>query len=57
MRKARFKETEVVRVLKEIEGGRQVKEMCREYGLSDSSHLQKFLMEFKLRVFGFEQSR
>ncbi len=26
MRKARFKETEIVRVLKEVEGGRQVKE-------------------------------
>ena len=31
MRKARFKETEIVRVLKEVEGGRQVKEVCREY--------------------------
>ncbi len=30
MRKARFKETEIVRVLKEVGGGRQVKEVCRE---------------------------
>ena len=29
MRKARFKETEIVRVLKQVEGGRQVKEVCR----------------------------
>ena len=28
MRKARFKETQIVRVLKEVEGGRQVKEVC-----------------------------
>ena len=34
MRKARLKETEIVRVLKEVEGGRQVKEVCREYGIS-----------------------
>jgi putative transposase len=38
MRKARFKETEIVRVLKEVEGGRQVKEACREYGISDATY-------------------
>ncbi len=38
MRKARFKETEIVRVLKEVEGGRQVKEVCREYGISDATY-------------------
>jgi len=38
MRKARFKETEIVRVLKEVEGGRQVKEVCREYGMSDAAY-------------------
>ncbi len=38
MRKARFKETEIVRVLKELEGGRQVKEVCREYGISDATY-------------------
>ena len=34
MRIARLKEAEIVRVLKEVEGGRQVKEVCREYGIS-----------------------
>ena len=38
MRKARFKQTEIVRVLKEVEGGRQVKEVCREYGISDGTY-------------------
>ena len=38
MRKARFKETEIVRVLKEVEGGRQVKQVCREYGISDATY-------------------
>ncbi len=38
MRKARFKETEIVRVLKEVEGGRQVKEVCREYEISDATY-------------------
>jgi len=38
MRKARFKETEIVRVLKEVEVGRQVKEVCREYGISDATY-------------------
>ena len=38
MRKPRFKETENVRVLKEVEGGRQVKEVCREYGISDATY-------------------
>lgn len=38
MRKARFKETEIVRVLKEVEGGRQVKEVCGEYGISDATY-------------------
>ncbi len=38
MRKERFKETEIVRVLKEVEGGRQVKEVCREYGISDATY-------------------
>ncbi len=33
MRKARFKETEIVRGPKEVEGGRLVKEVCREYGI------------------------
>jgi len=38
MRKSRFTETQIVKILKEVEGGRQVKEVCREYGVSDAKY-------------------
>ena len=38
MRRARFQETEIVGVLKEVEDGRKVKEVCREYGISDATY-------------------
>ena len=37
MRKSRFTETQIVKILKEVEGGRQVKEVCRESGVSDAT--------------------
>ena len=38
MRKSRYTETQIVKILKEVEGGRQVKEVCREYGISDATY-------------------
>ena len=38
MRKSRFSEAKIVRILKEVEGGRLVKEVCREYGISDDTY-------------------
>jgi putative transposase len=33
MRKTRFKETQIVKILKEVEVARSVKEVCREHGI------------------------
>ena len=38
MRKSRYTETQIVKILKEVEGGRQVKEVCRAYGVSDATY-------------------
>jgi putative transposase len=38
MKKSRFSESQIVRILKEVEGGRAVKEVCREYGFSDATY-------------------
>ena len=38
MRKSRYSEEQIIRVLQEVESGRQVKEICREHGLSTGSY-------------------
>ncbi len=38
MKKSRYKETQIVGILKEVEVGRQVKDVCREYGISDGTY-------------------
>jgi putative transposase len=37
MKKSRYSETQIIKVLKEVEVGRRVKEVCREYGISDAT--------------------
>jgi putative transposase len=37
MRKSRSTEPKIVKVLKEVEGGGQVMEVCREYVISDAT--------------------
>ncbi len=38
MGKSRFTESQIVNILKQVEGGRQVKEACREYGISGATY-------------------
>ena len=38
MKKSRFTETQIVKILKEVERGRLVKEVCREYGVSEATY-------------------
>lgn len=32
MRRSKFSESQIVQTLKQVEGGRQVKDVCREFG-------------------------
>ena len=38
MKRSRFKETEIVTILKQVEGGRNVRDVCREYGISETTY-------------------
>ena len=38
MKKSRYSESQIVKILKEVEGGRLVKEVCLEYGISDATY-------------------
>lgn len=37
MKKSRYTEAQIVRILKEVEGGRSVKDVCREHGIADAT--------------------
>ena len=38
MRSKRFTETQIIRILKEVEGGRTAREVCREYEISEATY-------------------
>ena len=40
MGKSRFTETQIITILKEVEKGHTVKDVCREYSLSDATYYQ-----------------
>jgi putative transposase len=37
MKKTRFTETQIVSILKQQEGGRSTKDLCREHGISEAT--------------------
>jgi putative transposase len=38
MRKSRFSEEQIIRVLGQVESGQRVKEVCREHGISEATY-------------------
>lgn len=38
MKRSKFSETQVLRILKEVENGRKVAEVCREHTISESTY-------------------
>ncbi len=51
MKKSRYTEAQIVKILKEVEVGRLVKEVCREYGISDATYYN-----WKAKYGGMESS-
>ena len=40
MRKSRFSENQIITILKEVEKGRVVKDVCREHSVSEATYYQ-----------------
>lgn len=38
MKKSRYTESQIVKILKEVEAGRKVSDVCREYSISDGTY-------------------
>ena len=51
MRKARFTENQIIAVIKSVEAGRTVKDVCREAGISEATYYK-----WKSRYGGLEAS-
>lgn len=51
MRKARFTEHQIIAVIKSVEAGRTVKDVCREVGISEATYYN-----WKSRYGGMEAS-
>ncbi|SFK54596.1 putative transposase, partial [Desulfomicrobium apsheronum] len=51
MKKSRFSESQIIRILKEGDGGRKVVDICREHGVSQATYYQ-----WKAKFGGMEAS-
>ncbi len=51
MRKSQFKESQIVEILKEVEGGRNIKDVCRDRGISEGTYYK-----WKAKYGGMEAS-
>jgi putative transposase len=51
MRKSRFSENQIITILKEVEKGRTVKDICREHSVSEATYYQ-----WKTKYGGMEAS-
>ncbi|MBE1427283.1 putative transposase [Desulfomicrobium macestii] len=51
MKKSRFSESQIIRILKEADGGRKVADICREHGVSQATYYQ-----WKAKFGGMEAS-
>ena len=46
MKKSRFSEHQIIKILKEVEAGRTAKDVCREYGISNATYYYTWKSKF-----------